>query len=1373
MMPVASLPGGHAKGLTMTKKAAVWFCALLFLTPGLALQPVGADAPGERASPRAPTLIYNVFDLQNMSLGLTGDYALAKDIDASATSGWNSGAGFIPVGDGSNPFNGVFDGKGYNITGLSIIRSSQNYVGLFGYESSSAKIINVTLLDVIATGRDFVGGLVGYSNGGSITSCDVTGSVKGRGYVGGLVGYAYCVAISGCCSTGSVGATSVYVGGLVGWCYGGSVSNCYSTSSVSGYSDVGGLVGYFMYESVTYSYSTGSVSGNYVFAGGLVGYTNGGTVTKCYSTSPVSGYAHVGGLVGYSDQGGGISYSYSTGPVNGYQCVGGLVGYVYYPSISNCYSTGSVSGTQGIGGLVGFTMYNRVSNCYSTGTVMGSSDVGGLIGYNYATQVYTSFWDYQTSGYGSSNGGTGKSTDEMMTWSIFKIAGWDSAVAWGIFEGATYPYLKWRYPHALLVTGRAYSDSGGNQLGAGVLVTLVDNFGLSVAHFESRTDYTGQYRQIADRGTILAIITHPAVKANSYGRETSAESFALDIYNKNVLARCAPGKAISVRDIEKGMSIFRAENILPLNFSDKGLALPGAFSLLIGDGTVFETDQNITASGGGNMTFGGRLSPTRDVLLSAASISFNSEFNTTYKLDLNCTGDMIFRELAVLDDLKVISARNFTARDTIRARSFTQLAGSGTTQLSQGSLDVGAGQVSISTVRAAGHMTAGSLSLRTESADLTGFINGSAGQAGADEIELLGNIRIGTHFFNGIDLYKFGPADVAVATEDVLYSVDYEPMNPAAEVLTWSLDTDAAWLSMNAATGVMSGTPANDDVGKYQVKVTAHDGPKSVSKSFALEVLNVNEPPQIQTEDVLSVNEDEPYSVYYTALDVDPTHDTLTWSLESNASWLHLTANRLWGTPSNGDVGTYRVKITVSDGLGGTDLNEFNLAVKNVNDAPQITTTPPTQTLEDSELRVGFTAADVDAGDVLAWSLNTTAGWLSIDSGSGVLSGTPSNREVGSAWVTVTVSDRAGAADSIGFMLTVVNVNDAPEWASVPPDQNITEGDELLLDILATDVDYGDVIRYGISSQPASGLTINPVSGAIRWAKAAAGSFVVNITATDGNATITHALDLTVNKLPPPVVPPANNPPRINPVTVNFTRVGQAFALKLTGSDSDAWDSVNLTFRLVSGPAGLMVSADGSVLWIPAKDQAGMHTVTVSLSDGKNSATSAFTVEVKKPAPAAAGAAGYSEAVLLMMLVIGILIGALAILVMMMRRPPRGAASASPQAFPVAPAYGETGDMSGGARMPPATAPVMAPAPAPEPPKMAQAPAPEALDEPSHVKAGLKDKSEGVEASPDVTDQATKMGQGPQPLPGGRSASGTPPATAEMRDTPSEKSFRP
>src|SRR5690606_22748685 len=93
-----------------------------------------------------PYLIHDVYELQAMKDNLNAHYALAKDIDASATVNWNDGAGFEPIGTSSSPFRGSFDGRGHKITGLYINRESTSNVGLFGY-ADSARIQNVGLVD--------------------------------------------------------------------------------------------------------------------------------------------------------------------------------------------------------------------------------------------------------------------------------------------------------------------------------------------------------------------------------------------------------------------------------------------------------------------------------------------------------------------------------------------------------------------------------------------------------------------------------------------------------------------------------------------------------------------------------------------------------------------------------------------------------------------------------------------------------------------------------------------------------------------------------------------------------------------------------------------------------------------------------------------------------------------------------------------------------------------------------------------------------------------------------------------------------------------------------------------------------------------------
>ena len=76
-----------------------------------------------------------------------------EDIDASATSGWFGGTGWVPIGTGSAPFLGFYNGQGHTIDNLFINRLSQQYVGLFGFTGDSfwskwARIENLGVTNV-------------------------------------------------------------------------------------------------------------------------------------------------------------------------------------------------------------------------------------------------------------------------------------------------------------------------------------------------------------------------------------------------------------------------------------------------------------------------------------------------------------------------------------------------------------------------------------------------------------------------------------------------------------------------------------------------------------------------------------------------------------------------------------------------------------------------------------------------------------------------------------------------------------------------------------------------------------------------------------------------------------------------------------------------------------------------------------------------------------------------------------------------------------------------------------------------------------------------------------------------------------------------
>jgi len=311
-------------------------------------------------------------------------YKLVNDIDLSKYTNWK------PIGVRSTSsyytsFHGNFNGNNKIVKNLTIRRSKESYIGLFGYKSDVGCIENLGVEDCDIVGGEYsVGGLVGDSSA-PINNCYVTGMITGQGYhIGGLVGMNSGV-ITNCHTTCSV-SNAGSIGGLVGHNY-GAITNCYATGSINANKgDSGGLIG-LNYGKISYCHATCTVNGNYE-AGGLIG-SNNGNIFECYATGNVTGYSQghgwIGGLVGenyYAD----ISNCYSTGNVNGPDRVGGLVGDNWIAPISNCFATGSVTATGylgDIGGLVGINSASPILDCHATGNVVGyGNGVGGLVGFN-------------------------------------------------------------------------------------------------------------------------------------------------------------------------------------------------------------------------------------------------------------------------------------------------------------------------------------------------------------------------------------------------------------------------------------------------------------------------------------------------------------------------------------------------------------------------------------------------------------------------------------------------------------------------------------------------------------------------------------------------------------------------------------------------------------------------------------------------------------------------------------------------------------------------------------------------------------------------------------------------------------------------------
>ena len=161
---------------------------------------------------------------------------LTADVDLTA-------AKYTPAGNTDNVYVGYFDGQGHSVT-LALNNPDKDYQGLFGVVTDGVKIEKVIVKGSI-TGKSFVGGIVGGTNGGSsnakktdIWYCGNEATITASGPNGGgiigvnMLGEASII-LTNCYNTGNI--TSGNDGGaLSGWLGGGwsSVRNCYNIGTV-------------------------------------------------------------------------------------------------------------------------------------------------------------------------------------------------------------------------------------------------------------------------------------------------------------------------------------------------------------------------------------------------------------------------------------------------------------------------------------------------------------------------------------------------------------------------------------------------------------------------------------------------------------------------------------------------------------------------------------------------------------------------------------------------------------------------------------------------------------------------------------------------------------------------------------------------------------------------------------------------------------------------------------------------------------------------------------------------------------------------------------------------------------------------------------
>ena len=151
--------------------------------------------------------------------------------------------GYTPIGTTEHPYVGFFNGQGHSVT-LRINNPGYDYQGLFGVVTDGARIEKVVVKGFV-TGKAYVGGIVGGTNGGSsnakqtnIWYCGNEATItangnNGAGIIGVNMNSQASIIVTSCYNTGNV--TSANEGGAIsGWLGGGwsSVRNCYNSGII-------------------------------------------------------------------------------------------------------------------------------------------------------------------------------------------------------------------------------------------------------------------------------------------------------------------------------------------------------------------------------------------------------------------------------------------------------------------------------------------------------------------------------------------------------------------------------------------------------------------------------------------------------------------------------------------------------------------------------------------------------------------------------------------------------------------------------------------------------------------------------------------------------------------------------------------------------------------------------------------------------------------------------------------------------------------------------------------------------------------------------------------------------------------------------------
>lgn len=383
-------------------------------------------------------------------------------------------------------------------------------------------------------------------------------------------------------------------------------------------------------------------------------------------------------------------------------------------------------------------------------------------------------------------------------------------------------------------------------------------------------------------------------------------------------------------------------------------------------------------------------------------------------------------------------------------------------------------------------------------------------------------------------------------------------------------------------------TPTKVHAGDHLVTFTADNGSLQDSETVTITVNSFNTAPVLTAIGSKTIDENALLTFALSATDADA--DPIVYSAQNLPTGAVFTGTTFAWTPDYTQSGTYLLTFLANDGQA-TDSETITITVNDINTTPVLASIANRSVDENALLTFGVTATDAD-GDALTYSAqnlpvgaaftNTTFTW------------TPTYDQGGTYYVTFNATDGI-LTDSQTVTITVNNTNRAPVMTTID-DRSVNETATLTINVFATDGD-ADALTFNAQNMPA-GATFN--ANTFTWTPTydQAGIYSVTFNATDGQATDSQTVTITVNNV--------NRNPVLTAIPSKSVNENSTLTFSINASDPDG---TNVTYSMINAPAGAALTGN-TFTWTPSYAQNGTYYVTFTASDGLATDSETVTITV-------------------------------------------------------------------------------------------------------------------------------------------------------------------